>query len=147
LRIAVCGLALTASIAALAPAARAEQRNVAEIVLADGLAMRTAHKQFPDRPFIDAPPGWLAEAAAKRAQILHDVRAVLNDSDGPTVAAFTTGIGPAGIAHEAGYAAWIVTGYLMAHGETDAEIAEVKSKDAPARVGEAIDKMLAEKGR
>jgi hypothetical protein len=131
----------------IAPGADAEPHNIGEIVLADGLAMRAAHQQFPNRPFIDASPGWLAEAAAKRTRILRDVRAALNAGDGPIVTKFTTGTGPAGIAREVDYAAWIVTGYLLAHGETDAEIAQVKAKDAPARVGEAIDKMLLEKGR
>jgi hypothetical protein len=138
-----------AALAALliAPPAQAERRNIGEIVLADGLAMRAAHRQSPDRPFIAARPGWLAEAATKRARILRDIRAVLDANDRPTVTIFTTGIGPAGIEREASYAAWIVTGYLLAHGETDAEIAQVAEKDAPARVGEAIDKMLAETGR
>ncbi len=131
----------------VAPAAHAEQRSIGKIVLAEGLALRVAHQHSPGRPFTEARPGWFAEAASKRAQILHDVRAAVNDSDGAAVAALTTGIGPAGVEREADYAAWIVTGYLLAHGETYAEIAHVSAKDAPARVGEAIDKMLLENGR
>jgi hypothetical protein len=129
------------------PVAYAAQRGVGEIVLAEGLAMRIAHRRFPDRRCTEIRPSWFAEAAAKRTQILRDVRAALNDSDRPTVTALTTGVGPAGIEREASYAAWIVTGYLLAHGETYAEIAAVNVKDAPARVGEAIDKMLLEAGR
>ena len=129
------------------PAAQAGQRGIGAMLLADGLAMRSAHRQFPERPIADAPPGWLAEGAASRTRILHDVRAVLDRSDDATVIEFTTGVGPAGMTGEVRYAAWIVTGYLLAHGETETEIAQVDPQEASARVAEAIDRMLAETGR
>jgi hypothetical protein len=123
------------------------EHTIGETVLAEGLAMRVARTLFPDRPendFVEARPGWLAEADAKRGRILLDVRSVLNDKDGDTVTRFTMGQGPAGLEREAYYAAWLVTGYWLAHGETFAEIARVKEPDAPTRVAEAIDKLLLE---
>jgi hypothetical protein len=124
--------------------------SIGETVLAEGLAMRVARGLFPAQPesdFIEARPGWLAEANAKRGRILLDVRAVLNDSDGATVTRFTKGTGPAGLEREAYYVAWLVTGYWLSHGETYAEIAHVKELDAPTRVAEAIDKLLLESRR
>jgi hypothetical protein len=126
--------------AALALPAYAEPaRNIAEIVAADGLAMRQDRSLHPDKPSPDFP-----KAAAHRAEILRDVRAVLRADDGDTVARFTTGIGPAGIRDELHYVAWEVYGFWLAHGESFTEIARVEGKDAPARVGEAIDLMLKE---
>jgi hypothetical protein len=123
------------------------ERSIGETVLAEGLAMRVARNLFPAEPetdFIETRPGWFADANAKRGRILLDVRAVLNDSDRATVARFTSGTGPAGLECEAYYVAWLVTGYWLSHGESYAEIARVKAQDAPTRVAEAIDKLLAE---
>jgi len=121
--------------------------TIGAIVLAEGLKMRLERQRFPDRPdseIFRAEPGWFDEASARRAAILHDIRAVLNADDAGTAARFTTGIGPAGIRRETTYAGWLVTGYWLSHGETYTEIAHVAEKDAPARVAEAIDKLLAE---
>jgi hypothetical protein len=123
------------------------ERSIGETVMAEGLAMRVARSLYPEKPdteFVEARPGWFAEATTHRAQILQDVRAALNASDGATVMRFTMDKGPAGIEREAYYAAWEVVGFWLAHGETFAEIARVKEADAPARVGEAIDLMLKE---
>lgn len=115
-------------------------RSVAEIVVAEGLAMHLDRAVHPDKPAPDFP-----EAAAHRSQILQDVRAVLAADDSETAKRFTSGTGPSGIKGEAYYAAWQVTGFWLAHGETLAEIAHVKESDAPARVAEAIDLMLKER--
>ena len=130
--------------------ADAAKPTVGAIVVADGIKMRIERQQFPDRPDYEifrTSPGWLAEASAKRNQILRDVRDVLSESDSDTVSRFTAGKGPAGLDREAHYAAWQVAGYWLSHGETFAEIAHVREEDAPARVAEAIDKMLAEPAR
>jgi hypothetical protein len=123
------------------------ERTIGETVLAEGLAMRAARSLFPAQPeadFVEARPGWLAEAAEKRGRILLDVRAVLNEKGADTVTRFTMGQGPSGIEREAYYIAWLVSGYWLSHGETFAEIARVKEIDAPTRVAEAIDHILTE---
>ena len=111
------------------PAHADTPRSIAKIVVDEGLAMHRDRALHPDAPLPD-----FAEAAARRSQILQDVRAVLS------VSAERTSL-DAGEIH---YTAWQVTGFWLAHGETLAEIARVKQKDAPARVAEAIDLMLKE---
>ena len=127
--------------AALAlPAYAGPPHSIAGIVIAEGLAMRAERGLHPDKPGPD-----FAEAAAHRTQILQDVRAVLDAGDAGTVQRFTVGKGPSGIAGEAYYTAWQVTGFWLAHGVTLTEISRIEDQDAPARVGEAIDLMLKEK--
>ncbi len=104
-------------------------RNIAEIVVTEGLAMHQDRALHPDRPGPD-----FAEAAAHRSQILQDVRAVLAANESETVKC-----------SEVDYTAWQVVGFWLAHGETFAEIAQIKEADAPARVGEAINLMLKER--
>ena len=125
-------------------------RNVGAAVIGEGLAMRVARGLFPAAPETDVTetrPGWMVTGDAKRNAILRDIRVALNDSDAETVSRFTAGTGPAGLEREAYYVGWQVTGYWLAHGETLGEIAHVKERDAPARVAEAIDKMLMEPAR
>ncbi len=121
------------------PAHADPARSIAEIVVTDGLAMHADRAVHPEKPGPD-----FAAAAARRAQVLQDVRAVLSAADSGTVQRFTTGIGPSGIKGEADYTAWQVVAFWLAHGETVTEIARVKKTDAPARVAEAIDLMLKE---
>ncbi len=130
---------LATGLAAFGLALPAHAATVAEIVVSDGLAMRAERSLHPDRPGPD-----FTEAEAHRAQILQDVRAVLDADDPETVQRFTSGKGPAGVAGEARYAAWQVTGFWLAHGVTVAEISRIKGMNAPARVAEAIALMLKE---
>ena len=125
-------------------------RNIAGLIIAEGLKARAARAELPGTPvavLFAMPAGWLDAAKDRRTPILLDVRAVLRRNDEEAVRAFTVAVGPAGVKGEALYAAWVITGYWLAHGETYDEIARVEEKDAPARVAEAIDKMLAEPGR
>jgi len=121
-------LALAAILAIASAQADPAPPTIAEIVVTEGLAMRAERNAHPDRPGPDF-------AEAHRTRILSDVRAALTARDPGTVARVTT---------ETRYAGWQVTGFWLAHGETVAEIAQVKGRDAPARVAEAIDLMLKE---
>ncbi len=144
----LAGAALALS-SAMALAAQSN-RDIAGLIIAEGLKARAAHDQSPDSPvatLFAMPADWLDAAKDRRTPILLDIRAVLRRKDEGTIRTFTLAAGPAGVKGEALYAAWIITGYWLAHGETYGEIARVEQKDAPARVAEVIDKMLAEPGR
>lgn len=125
------------------------ERTIGETVLAEGLAMRATQHLYPGRPattFVETPdePGWLAKADKLRPRILSDVRGALASSRSDDVLRFTIGKGPSGIDREAYYAGWQVVGYWLAHGLTYADIARIPERDAPRRVGEALDAMKAE---
>ena len=124
------------------------ERTIGETVLAEGLAMRTAQALFPDRPaasFVEITPGWLARCNANRDRILADVRAALVSRRSDDVMRFTMGTGPSGVDREAYYAGWIIVDWWLHHGMTPARIARIPEAEAPARVGAAIDAMLAGK--
>jgi hypothetical protein len=122
-------------------------RTVGTTVLTEGLAMRVTQKLNPDVPsteFIEGRPGWLAEADSKRIAILKDVQGVLSSKAADDVMRYTIGKGQAGIEREAYYAGWLVVGYWLEHGMSFADIARIAESDMPDRVGEAIQKLLAE---
>lgn len=122
-------------------------RTVAETTLAEGLAMRTAHRLYPEVPeaeIVSGRPGWLAEADARSRAILADLKPVLASDKSADVFRYTIGKGGAGIEREAYYAGWRVTGFWLAHGMTLADIARIPEAEAPARVAAAIDAILAE---
>ncbi len=126
-------------------------RSIGETVLAEGLAMRATQHLYPDLPtasFVEMPsePGWLARADRERTRILGDVRSVVASSNSDDVFRFTMGTGPAGFDREAYYAGWTVVGYWLAHGMSYADIARIPEADAPARVGAALDALIAEQG-
>jgi hypothetical protein len=122
-------------------------RTVGTTVLTEGLAMRVTQKLNPDVPsteFTEGRPGWLAEADSKRIAILKDVQGVLSSKGADDVMRYTIGKGQAGIEREAYYAGWLVVGYWLEHGMSFADIARIPESDMPDRVGEAIQKLLAE---
>lgn len=122
-------------------------RTVGTTVLTEGLAMRVTQKLNPNVPvteFVEGRPGWLAEADSKRIAILNDVQGVLSSKDADDVMRYTIGKGPAGIEREAYYAGWLVVGYWLRQGMSFADIARIPEAQMPVRVGEAIQKLLAE---
>lgn len=126
-------------------------RTVGETVLAEGLAMRATQHLYPDLPvsrLVEMPsePGWLGRADQARDKILRDVRGVLASEKSEDVFRYTMGTAPAGFDREAYYAGWAVVGYWLAHGMSYADIARIPERDAPARVGAAIDALLASGG-
>jgi hypothetical protein len=127
------------------------ERTIGETVLAEGLAMRVTQHLYPGLPaarFVEMPgePGWLAKADTMRAKVFGDIRGVLASSKSDDVFRYTMGTGPAGIDREAYYAGWEVVGYWLAHGMSYADIARIPERDAPQRVGVALDALLAKGG-
>jgi hypothetical protein len=122
-------------------------RTIGTTVLTEGLAMRVTQKLLPGHPeayYAETRPGWFDEATKLRSAILKDVRLVLASNKSEDVMRFTMGKGPAGIEREAYYAGWLLVGYWLDHGTTFDQIARIPEKEMPARVGEVIDRLLAE---
>ena len=123
-------------------------RTIGTTVVAEGLAMRTTQK-LVKRPteaaYVERTPGWFADATAHRAEILKDVRAVLESSKSEDVMRYTMGKGPSGVEREAYYAGWVVVGYWLEKGMTLAQIARIPEAQMPDRVRAAIDEMQAVK--
>lgn len=122
-------------------------RTVGETVLAEGLAMRVAQRLYPNLPaqsFVENEPGWYAKAEHLHRAILKDVREALASDKSDDVMRYTMGKAGAGIDREAYYAGWLVTDYWLHHGVGLAQIARIPEGDAPKRVKQAIDAMLAE---
>lgn len=122
-------------------------RTIGETVLAEGLATRVTQHLYPalpERTFIEREPGWLEQCAARRREILLDVKSALASSGSEDVFRYTIGKGPAGVEREAYYAGWLVVDYWTRHGLTYAEIARIPEAQAPARVSAAIDGLLSE---
>jgi hypothetical protein len=122
-------------------------RTIGTTVLTEGLAMRVTQRLIPGHPdsyYTEGRPGWLKEATKLRNPILNDVRKVLSSDKSDDVMRFTMDKGPSGLEREAYYAGWLVVGYCLDHGMSFADIARIPEKEMPARVGEVIDKLLAE---
>jgi len=124
-------------------------RSIGTTALTEGLAMRVTQQllphHHPEAYYVEARPGWFAEAAKLRDGILKDVREAVESDKSEDVMRFTMGKGPSGIEREAYYAGWVVVGYWLDHGMTMAEIARIPEKDMPRRVGETLDTLLAAK--
>ncbi|MGH7938697.1 MAG: hypothetical protein ACREFG_09335 [Chthoniobacterales bacterium] len=120
-------------------------RTIGTTILTEGLAMRVTQKLLPGHPeayYVEARPGWFAEATKKSAAILKDMQPVLASDKSDDVMRFTMGEGPSGLEREAYYAGWLVIGYWLDRGMSFAEIARIPEKEMPERVGVAIDKLL-----
>ena len=121
-------------------------RTVGTTVLTEGLACRVTQALFPDHPdtdCIEARPGWLKEATARRLEILKGIRGRLDSDASEDVMRFTMGQGTTGLEREAYYVGWEVVGYWRKRGRSFAEIARIPEKDMPRQVAEAIDALLA----
>lgn len=119
-------------------------RTIGTTVLTEGLAMRVTQQLLPNHPeayYVEARPGWFAEATKLRHAILKDVREAVTSDKSEDVMRFTMGKGPSGIEREAYYAGWAVVGYWLDHGMKLSEIARIPEKDMPRRVGETIDRL------
>jgi hypothetical protein len=110
-------------------------RSVGTTVLTEGLAMRVTQRLNPALP--DAKIIW-------RTAILKDLQAALNSSTPDDVQRYTFSKGQAGIEREGYYAGWLVVGYWLDQGMRLGDIAHISEAQMPARVGEAIQKLLAE---
>ena len=124
-------------------------RSIGTTALTEGLAMRVTQQllphHHPEAYYVEARPGWFAEATKLRDGILKDVSEVVESDKSEDVMRFTMGKGPSGIEREAYYAGWVVVGYWLEQGMTLADIARIPEKDMPRRVGETLDTLLAAK--
>lgn len=123
------------------------ERSVAELMVQEGLAMRTARALQPDAPerlfLAEHRPGWIDEAMAKTPAILNGIRPVLASKDSQTVFRFTVGTGATGTEREAYVAGWLVVGHWLKQGRTLAEIARIPEADMVAEVEKALAEMRA----
>lgn len=122
------------------------ERSIGATVLTEGLASRASARLFPNQPaarFIEMTPGWLAQASERRRAILEGIRPHLQSATSDDVTRFTIGKGTSGLEREAYYAGWEVVGYWLDHGMSFADIARIREREMPARVGAAIDAILA----
>ena len=123
-------------------------RTIGTTVLTEGLAMRVTQQLLPNHPdayYVEARPGWFAEATKRRDAIRKDVREAVASDKSDDVMRFTMGKGPSGIEREAYYAGWAVVGDWLDHGMSVSDIARIPEKEMPRRVAETIDKLLVTK--
>jgi hypothetical protein len=123
------------------------ERSVAATMLQEGLAMHVTREVFPGLPvetYVSAAPGWWKGSQAKERVILQDLRGKLAASDSASVASVTLDVAPAsGLNREAYYGGWRVVEQLRKDGLSLAEIARIPEADMPAKVGRAVDELLA----
>lgn len=117
-------------------------QSLAELIVTEGLAMRVVESALPGHDatfYIEAAPGWLAEARARRDSILAGISAHLTDSGPETVQRFTFGTGATGLRREAYYAGWEIVGALKElFGMSLHEIATADPADYPVLIQRVI---------
>jgi uncharacterized protein YjaZ len=126
------------------------ERSIARTLFQEGLAMRVTESLLPgrgDAAYVEARPGWLAEAKKRETAILTGIRPSLRASDSATVMRFTMGQGATGIEREAYYAGWVVVGHLLKAGHTFPELARIPEGKLPALVDQAIGEILSQSTR
>jgi hypothetical protein len=124
------------------------EQTLAELVISEGLAMRATERLLAGRPatyYIIGAQDWLDSARARRAAILRGIREHLTESQTATVQRFTFGGGTTGLAREAYYAAWEVTGALLRSGMSLQEIATTPGDRVPNLVLRGIDLVVSER--
>jgi hypothetical protein len=111
----------------------------------EGLATRTSQALVPGRKpeeFIESSAGWLAQAAARKGEILRGIRPALTDSRSDTVFKFTMGKGTTGMEREAYYVGWRVVEKLEESGMSLAQIAHIPASQITATVDRTIAQLL-----
>jgi hypothetical protein len=123
------------------------ERSVAATMLQEGLAMHVTREVFPGLPietYVSFAPGWWTGSQAKERAILQDLRGKLDQSDGATVMSVTIAVAPAsGLNREAYYGGWRAVEQMRKDGLSLADIARIPEAEMPARVGKAVDELLA----
>jgi len=116
-------------------------QSLAELVITEGVAMRTVERLLPGRPanyYIEGAPEWLEAAHARRSAILRGVRENVA-ADGPDVVQrFTFGEGTTGLRREAYYAGWEVVGALLRDGMSLQQIATTPPGQFTALIDRAL---------
>jgi hypothetical protein len=123
------------------------ERSVAATMLQEGVAMHVTREVFPGLPtatYVTHDAAWLTASRAKERPILEDLRGKLDKSDSATVMSVTMAVAPvSGLNREAYYGGWRVVEQMRKDGQSLAQIARIPEADMPARVGKALDEMLA----
>lgn len=127
------------------------ERSIAELVLQEGLAMRTTAALVPGHPpaaYAEvvstlATPDWFRRCVEREVAILGGIREHLADRSSEAVARFTFGTGTTGLEREAYYAGWVVVGHLLDQGWTLANLAHAPVEAMVALIDEAIRSRLA----
>lgn len=123
-------------------------RSVGQLVLGEGIAMRTAAALYPGRPesaYLGGAGDWMEEAAARESEILEGVLGSVDNATSRATERFTLGPGPAGMPREAYYAGWRLVGHLLDSGWTLPGLARVPRGFAGRIVEEGLREMLAER--
>jgi hypothetical protein len=124
------------------------EQSLAALAGSEGVAIRVSERLLPGRPPIDyigGAPVWLDSAGARRIAILRGIREHVTESGTETAQRFTFGNGTTGLAREAYYAGWEVTGALLRSGLSLHEIATTPSGQLPALVVRGIDQLERER--
>jgi len=122
-------------------------RSVGQLVLGEGIAMRTAEALYSGRPesaYVGGTPDWMTEAGEKEREILEGVRGSVDNATSLAMERFTLGPGPAGLRREAYYAGWVLVGHLLESGWTLQGLARVPRGFAARIVEEGLNDMLSE---
>lgn len=125
-------------------------RSVGQLVLGEGLAMRTAAALYPGRPeraYVGGTEAWMEEAREKERDILEGVLGSVDNATSRAMERFTLGPGPAGLRREAYYAGWVLVGHLLESGWTLPGLARVPRGFAARIVEEGLKDMLPDEGK
>ena len=86
----------------------------------------------------------VASQPDKERPILEDLRSKLAAGDSAAVTSVTLGVSPAsGLNREAYFGGWRVVEQMRRDGLSLADIARIPEAEMPARVGKAVDELLA----
>jgi hypothetical protein len=122
------------------------EQSLAELLLSEGVAMRTVEALLPGRPasyYLTASPEWLDTADVRRTAILRGIREHLSDAGAETARRFTFGGGTTGLLREGYYAGWEVTGALLRSGVSLHEIATTPPARIPALIRRGLNALAA----
>jgi hypothetical protein len=124
------------------------ERNLASLVLQEGLATRATQALVPGRTaeeyLMELEPGWFAHCHEHEQVILQAVGENLTASDSATLERFTITRGPAGIDRAAYHAGWKVVGELLGSGWSLAKLSKVAAAEVPAVVRAALERLAAD---
>jgi hypothetical protein len=124
--------------------------SIAQLVLAEGLAMRVTEKlvpgQTPETYTSSQNDKWLQEATSHRIAILKGIKQQLDEKSVAAITKFTFGKGTTGLGREAYYAGWVVVGELVRQGMSLTEIAKLSPASMSSVIGRAIDSLTAAGG-
>jgi hypothetical protein len=123
-------------------------RGVGQLVLGEGIAMKTAAALYPGRPesaYLGGAADWMAQAREKEREILEGVLGSVDNATSRAMERFTLGPGPAGLSREAYYAGWVLVGHLLDSGWTLPGLARVPRGFAARIAEDGLKEVLSER--